>query len=349
MSIVMDDIDRRLLGIMQKEVPFLDRPFEAIARELGASEDEVIRRLAALKASPGAVIRQISGIFDTASLGYESSLVAAKVPLERLDAAAAAINLHPGVTHNYQRNHDYNLWYTVAVPPGSRLGLERTVQILHERSGASATRMLPTLKLYKIGVSFDLTGETEPTARAKSAGFAQADRQRAMQQAPAEADQRMIRVLQQDLPIVARPFDAWAAEAGVSVAALLEAGRSMIQRRWMRRFSAVLHHRQAGFSANAMGVWAVPAETADEFGAMAAGFAAVSHCYLRPTYEDWPYSVFTMVHGTAPDDCEATLGAIAVATGVGDYRALYSSRQFKKTRLKYFVGDIERWERESAG
>jgi hypothetical protein len=96
------------------------------------------------------------------SLGYESCLVAARVQESRIDSAAAEISRHPGVSHNYRRDHAYNLWYTVAVPPDSALGLERTVQTLHQRSGAVVSRLMPALKVYKIGVKFNLTGEDLP-------------------------------------------------------------------------------------------------------------------------------------------------------------------------------------------
>ena len=112
----------------------------------------------------------------------------------------------------------------------------------------------------------------------------------------------------------------------------------------MRRFSAVLRHRAIGVSANAMGVWVVPPAQHDAFGSLAAAHAAVSHCYLRPSYPDWPYSIFTMVHGTSRVDCEATLASISLAGGITDYTSLYSIEEFKKVRVKYFVGDIEQWE-----
>jgi DNA-binding Lrp family transcriptional regulator len=112
----------------------------------------------------------------------------------------------------------------------------------------------------------------------------------------------------------------------------------------MRRFSAVLRHRAIGVSANAMGVWVVPPAQCDALGHLAAQLPAVSHCYQRPTYPDWPYSIFTMVHGQTRAACEATLAAISRASGVTDYAALYSVREYKKVRIRYFEADIEEWE-----
>jgi DNA-binding Lrp family transcriptional regulator len=278
-------------------------------------------------------------------LGYTSCLVAAKVDESQIEAAAEQINQHPGVSHNYRRNHAYNLWYTVAVPPDSRLGLKPTVELLHERSGASITRLMPALKLFKIGVKFNLTGEGDVTARSEQQAF-DSDKQEAAANAfvATDAEKRVIRVLQQDLPIESRPFDTWAKQAETSVDALLLAATRYRAVGCMRRFSAVLRHREAGFGANAMGAWVVSPDQQDAFGQTAASFSAVSHCYLRPTYEDWPYSIFTMVHGQFPQDCEKVLGEISRATGVANYTALYSSHEYKKVRVKYFMGDIEAWE-----
>ena len=130
----------------------------------------------------------------------------------------------------------------------------------------------------------------------------------------------------------------------MDVAQLLAAAREYVQLKQMRRFSAVLHHREAGFSANGMGIWIVPASQQEQFGKTAASFAAVSHCYLRPTYEDWPYNLFTMVHAPTIPACDQVLSEISRATGITSYSALYSSKQFKKARVKYFTPEVQQWE-----
>ena len=244
MTIQLDPTDLKLLDAIQQEIPLVERPFEVIAQKLDSTEFDVISRLTALKTGAKKVIRQISAIFDSRSLGYTSCLVAANVYASHIEQAVAPINAHPGVSHNYLRNHAYNIWYTVAVPPDSRLGLEKTVQILHERSGAVVTRLMPALKLFKIGVKFNLTGESETTAREDSPVF-NSVRQHAIAESfkVTDPDKRIIRVLQQDLPLEPRPFDAWARQAETSVCDLLAAAKRYIDIGVMRRFSAVLRHR----------------------------------------------------------------------------------------------------------
>ena len=151
----MDDLDRRLLNVIQADFPLVSRPFRALASALSLTESEVIDRVAQLKRQR--IIRQISAIFDTRSLGYRSGLVAMRIHPERLDAAAAVVSSHPGVSHNYQRNHAFNLWFTLAVPPTS--DFEWTVQHLHAIAGAESTRVLPTLRLFKIGMQLDMEGK----------------------------------------------------------------------------------------------------------------------------------------------------------------------------------------------
>jgi DNA-binding Lrp family transcriptional regulator len=113
---------------------------------------------------------------------------------------------------------------------------------------------------------------------------------------------------------------------------------------YMRRMAAVLRHREAGFRANAMGVWVVPADRAEDVGRIMGSFKGVSHCYLRPTYPDWPYSIFTMVHGQDAQGCQDVIDAMARATGIAEYALLYSTKEYKKIRLRYFTPELDEWE-----
>ena len=339
----LQDLDRELLNAVQWDFPLEPRPFAALGERLGLDEPAVRARVARVKEL--GVLRQLSAIFDTRALGYGSALVAAKIDPARIDEAAAVISAHPGVSHNYKRNHAYNLWYTIAVPPGD--SLEQHVDALHRESGALVTRRLPTLKLYKIGVKLDMTGNTAADAKADVLEHERPERREHMD-APDLSDLEVaaIRVVQDDLPLVERPFAAYGELIGCDEDTVLKLLASFKERKLMRRFAAVMNHRSAGFKANAMGVWAVPEDELDEIGPQMAGFALVSHCYRRPTYDDWPYSVFTMVHGKNAKDCETTIAAIRDETGVDEYALLWSIKEYKKTRVRYFTDDWSEWRRE---
>jgi siroheme decarboxylase len=336
----LDDLDRELLNAVQWDFPLVARPFAALGERLGVAEPEVRARVQRVK--DAGVLRQLSAIFDTRALGYMSALVAAKVDPERVDDAAAVISEHPGVSHNYKRNHAYNLWYTVAVPPGE--DFDAHLDVLHRDSGSLVTRKLPTLQLYKIGVKLDMTGNTAADAKSDVLEHERPERKADMPApdlSPLEID--AIRVVQEDLPNVEQPFAAYGAQLCVGEDDVLAMLRSFKERKLMRRFAAVMNHRSAGFKANAMGVWAVPDEQLADVGPRMAGFAAVSHCYRRPTYEDWPYSVFTMVHGRTARDCEQTIEAIRRDTGVDEYCLLWSIKEYKKVRVRYYTPDWDEW------
>jgi DNA-binding Lrp family transcriptional regulator len=341
-AVPLDDLDRRLLNLLQGSFPLAERPFAAVAEPAELSEDEVLARTKRLL--DGRIIREVTPIFDTRVLGYSSMLVAAKVDPENPWRAAKIINSHPGVSHNYLRDHDFNIWFTVATEPDSALGLDGTLEVLQRLTGAESVRQLPTLRLFKIRMDLEMEKGTETLAAA-----AEAVDHREPEATPlSELDIAVIRATQGPMEPVPEPFAPAAAELGISQQALLEHLESMRERRALRRVAAILFHRRAGFSANGMGVWNVPEERILELGPRMASFRGISHCYQRPTYADWPYSVFTMAHGRSKEECDAILDSIAADTGIEDRRTLYSSTEFKKIRLRYFTDEHKRWEAEHA-
>jgi siroheme decarboxylase len=343
-AIPLDDFDKRLLNAMQGAFPIEPRPYAAVARALEVPEERVLARVQELVDQR--IIRQVTPIFDTRALGYGSMLVAAKVDPEHPWRPAKIVNSHPGVSHNYLRNHDFNMWFTIAVEEDSALGLDGTLEVLQRLTGAESIRQLPTLKLFKIRMDLELVGGTDELAKAAVAE----DPVELEKQPFDELDKAVIRATQGDLPVVTEPYAPAAAELGMSVDALVEHLGGMADRGLLRRVAAILFHRRAGFSANGMGVWKVPDDRVLEVGPRMAAYRGISHCYQRPTYADWPYSIFTMAHGRSKDECDAILDAIAAENPeVEDRATLYSSTEFKKIRLLYFTDDFKRWEREHAG
>ena len=337
-AVPLDDLDRKLLNLLQGNFPLEPRPFLRVAELAEVGEDEVLARTQRLLDER--IIRQVTPIFDTRALGYKSMLVAAKIDPENPHRAANIVNAHPGVSHNYLRNHDFNLWFTIATEPDSKLGLDGTLEVLAAEAGAESIRQLPTLTLFKIRMDLEMQGGTEDLASAVEAV------------PPAETepqpyddfDVAVIRELQGDMPVVPEPYAPAATTLGITQDKLLAHLAGMKERKLLRRVAAILFHRRAGFSANGMGVWKVPDDQIMEIGPRMAAFRGISHCYQRPTYEDWPYSVFTMAHGRSKEECDAILDAIAESTGIEERSTLYSSTEFKKIRLLYFTDEFEEWE-----
>ncbi len=334
--LALDEISRALLNRLQAHIPLVPRPFLALGRELGLRENAVIERTQAL--IDARIIREVGAIFDGRALGYDSCLVAAKYPPDDLETAGRVIASHPGVSHDYQRDHDFNLWYTLAVPPGQSV-VEET-SMLHRLTRAKSTRPLPALRMFKLGVRLDMdetpadTRSGEPVSGGAAAGS----------KTPTAREIAAVRAFQEPFRVVPRPFDAVAQLHGfASAEALIEVGDELHARGALRRFSAVLRHRTAGFGANGMAVWKAPQEECETAGRVMASFARVSHCYQRPVYEDWPYSLFTMIHGRTNDEVQDCITAIHRETGLSEHRVLYSLVEFKKARVRYFTEAWDDW------
>ena len=343
-AVPLDETDKRLMNLLQSRFPLAAEPFAPVAEEAELDLAETMQRTQRLLDER--IIREITPIFDTRALGYESMLVAAKVDSEHPHRAAKIINSHPGVSHNYLRTHEFNLWFTIATPPDSGLGLQGTLEVLQRLTGAESIRQLPTLTLFKINMNLEMEKGTDALASAVEA----APPRELEAQPYDDTDIAVIRALQGPMEVAERPYDAAATEVGMSTADFLAHLEGMVDRKILRRVAAILYHRRAGFSANGMGVWRVPEDQILEVGARMASVRGISHCYQRPTYADWPYSVFTMAHGRSKEECDAILDSIAEEHGLhGDDRAvLYSSTEFKKIRLRYFTDDYARWEAEHA-
>ncbi|RJQ25793.1 Lrp/AsnC family transcriptional regulator [Candidatus Parcubacteria bacterium] len=325
----MDALDKEILNEIQWSFPLVTEPYKELAKRFKVSDDEMKKRILQLKSA--GVLRQLSAIFDTRRLGYKSSLVAMAIRPDKLDSIANLINRHPGVSHNYERNHEYNLWFTLATPPGTDLKTE--VDKFAKLDGITKIRLLPTIKLFKIGVKLDMVDEKKhevaPTEQKKEV--------KEIKFNPTEEDKEFIRQLQKDLEVTDRPFLSAAQSLGMSEDQVFEKLRYYEEIGVMRRFAAILRHRDAGFIANGMIVWRVPETRIEEVGATLGAFPQISHCYQRPVYSDWPYNVFSMVHCKSIQEAEDMAKEIQGHIKVDDYRILFSSREFKKTRVEYFV------------
>jgi len=325
----LDNLDKEILNEIQWTFPLTPKPFDDIAKKFGTSSEIIKERLINLKKI--GVLRQLSAIFDTRRLGYKSSLIAMEIESDKLEYVANQINRHPGVSHNYERDHQFNLWFTLAVPPGSDLKTE--VDKFSILKGIKKVRMLPTIQLFKIGVKLDMIDEkkhdvapTEEKKEIKNVKFT-----------PTEQDKEFIRELQKDMEIIDRPFLNSATKLGLTEDELFEKMKYYESIGVMRRFAAILRHREVGFTANGMIVWNVSNDKISEVGSKLGAFPQVSHCYQRPTYPDWPYSVFSMIHCKSEEEAEEMAKIIQNQINIDDYKILFSTREFKKTRVEYFV------------
>ena len=226
----------------------------------------------------------------------------------------------------------------MAVAPDSKLGLEKTIEILKERTGAEDAIILPTLKMFKISVKMDTTGKRAKKEKVKKLAHKEI--------ALTPKHIAVIKELQKDIEVVEEPFKEATEKLGLSYDEFFTIANELKESGVMRRFATILNHRKAGFSANAMSVWAVPEEKGEEIGKEMAEFSAVSHCYLRPSYPNWPYNLFAMVHAKTQEECDTLIEEMAKESGLTEYGKLYSTVEFKKQRLVYFDDAFEAWEKD---
>jgi len=330
---------QEILSRIQKKFPLVAKPFKVIADELQMSEEEVLEILQNEKKEN--IIRQTSAIFDTKRLGYKSSLVAFKIPQEKIDAAVEIINSHPGVSHNYERNHEFNIWFTMAVEPDSIIGLDKTIEILAKLTEAEDYIVLPTLKLFKISVKLNTTGKDEKKEKVRKVIHTD------IELTPLHHD--IIMRAQYDIDFVSEPFAKIIEDLDITYDTFFMILQELQESGVMRRFASILNHRKAGFNANAMVVWDVDEKNGEEIGERAAAFSAVSHCYLRPKYPNWPYNLFTMVHGKTTEETNAMIEEMSQEIESKSHMPLYSSREFKKVRIEYFTPAFKEWEDKNNG
>jgi DNA-binding Lrp family transcriptional regulator len=323
--------DKRLLEEIQRDMPRISRPFERIAAACDIGETEAIERLISLQENR--IIREISAIPEAGKLGLKNTLVAVKVNPEMVESVAARISADRRVSHNYLREHPYNIWFTLNLP--AQQSFEEEAAKILAVDGVISFRTLPSLRTFKIGVHFSFGPNDQVSAdigRAKRAAHDSAP-----DSCLTLTEKQIIALLQDPFPLEPQPWQTIAGRLNLTESELLQTIASLRERGVIKRIAAVLRHREVGYDANGMACFRLPEDAIEQAGLLAAEFPEVTHCYHRPTYPDWPYSLFAMVHAPARSEAERKIGEIARKIGCSDYTILYSTKEFKKERVKYVL------------
>lgn len=331
MQMKLDNIDKNLLNITQAEFPLSREPFSTLGLRLGVSSDEVIHRIERLKTE--GIVRLIGPVFNARRLGYQTTLVGMKVAAGLLDEAGQTISAHPRVSHCYERNHDFNFWFTLAMPVED--DIETELRKLDSIIKAEATLNLPAVKVFKIGAYFNLGRGNWSVPNAGVDYISLWSKEPDL----SSTDRAVINELQQDLLLTARPFDLMSTHLSMDADEFLSCCQSLIQRGVMRRFSASINHNSLGFVANAMACWRVPPAIVETIGRKMATFREISHCYERKTSHLWPYNLFAMMHADTKEACEAIAGKVSSETGLdkNGLVLLFNTKEVKKVRIRYPV------------
>lgn len=324
---VMDAVDKKLLTVVQSGFPLSARPYREIGEVLGLSEAETLERLRRL--SESGFIRKLGVFLDPRKLGYTGTLCAFKVPPERVPQVASIVNNCSEVTHNYLREHRYNMWFTLITR--STQAASNRLDELARRSGVEYWLNLPAVRLYKIRVVFNLDGGSMPSpAPVVLPEMPRAERL-------SGEDRSLIRVIQDPLTLEENPFAPVAAKLGWSETNILRGIKSLLDRGIIRRLGAALRHRHIGMVANAMAVWQVPEADAPRVGNLLAASPHVSHCYQRLAPPEFPFNLYAMIHGENRDFCEEVADRLSREAGISGYQLLFSNAELKKSSMRYLT------------
>ena len=333
----MTDLEQHLLAIIQDAFPLEKRPYQVLADQLGSDEQSVFAAVEGLRKS--GIIRRIGGVYDSEAQGFISRLCAGKVPTiasgaaddNALEKFAAAVNEIPAITHNYVRSHEYNVWFTVIAQ--SEEEIQKIVDDVCAKTELHDVHVLSATKKYKIntvmgGVVRQVLQSCKIPARILS-----------------DSDRTRIHIACDDIPHSLTPFKDW----GVSCEEL----REDLALKRMRRFGAILRHQEAGFADNAMVCFRLDerretkdersvilseqSESKDPAGAILAQKPYISHCYERPSFEGFPYTLYAMMHAQSVEELDRYIKEAAESIGNPDYVVLHSVRELKKTSYRFFA------------
>ena len=330
----LDELDKKIISIIQADLPVVLRPFDALAERLSESPEKVMRRIG--RACSKGIIRRLGPVFDSGRLGYTSTLVAAKIPPGRLAEVAEQVNDLSGVTHNYRREHTYNLWFTLTADSTEQI--DNILDELRQQISIDEFYSLPALAVYKIRVNFQLSKTPAASANARTAGSV------AQPGEPAKLDERqkqLVRLLQEGLPLVPEPFAEMAKQVDFSGEEIVQQITDWLGAGLIRRFGAVVRHQKLGFESNGMAVFEVAEDRFQAIGEKMAERAEISHCYRRPTLDDWNYNLFAMVHGRSEEEVRGFVRSLAEELELNKYAVLFSTKEYKKVSMKYFLESVE--------
>jgi len=340
-DIALSGLERRLLQMIQADFPLDRDPYGQLAERLQTTPDATHAAVQRLRDT--GVIRRIGASYVPARLGYVTSLVAAAVTAEHLEAVAARASGFTQVTHNYEREARFNLWFTVIA--SSRVRLRATVAAVAAAEGVRQIQVLPALRTFKLRVAFpflEVAADASSNRQDQAATGSQSPPALRPNTDPCTldaVDKRLIARTCGDIGAGRDPYAALAAELGLPRAEMLARLRGYRADGLMRRFGAMLRHVAAGFAANGMAVLNVADERVADVGRRLAACPEISHCYERPRFHGWPYNLYAMIHGHEKSEVRELARAMAAAAGTPECRVLFSCREFKKTSMTYFAED----------
>lgn len=308
--------EKRLLNILQTGLPIVERPFSKIGMVLGVEERTALKHTREMLKR--GVIRRIGAVINWRAVGKASTLVAARVPEKKLKKVVAAVNCLEGVSHNYLREHHYNLWFTLRADFQGEI--KAILTRMSKRFGVEF-HSLPVKRTFKLDARFD----AESGGQRLLTGFRTLNTERCSLNV---SDKQILERLQGGLRVVARPYDFFGDEFE-NCDCLLHIAE-MIDEGVISRLGAIVNHNKLGFVANAMFVCKTSEARVVELGSKLAKLNVVSHCYQRKPFPGWPYNLFAMMHGRSEADIRRIAEKFVREQGLEEWEILQTEKTLKK-------------------
>lgn len=322
MSIRLTKLRKQLCNALQDGLPICQKPYADLAEFLGSDEKTVLQETGELKEA--GVIRRICAMVNSRALGMTSTLVAAHIPQENLQEVTEAVNSLENVSHNYLREHYYNLWFTLQAELPEQI--EITISNLSGRFGIDFYN-LPVKRVFKLDVRFDAEGEgqilgdIERIPKSKTVKLN-------------EDEKQIVSKLENDLDVISEPFN-FLCSKGLEIKGVLRIIQGLIDKGVIRRIAAVIDHRKLGFVANVLFCSKVPQNRVVEAGQALARFGIVSHCYERETVKDWPYNLYAMMHSKSMGEIQRVINKFTESEKIDSFELLPTSAELKKEPVKH--------------
>ncbi|MBN1815968.1 MAG: hypothetical protein JW828_01320 [Sedimentisphaerales bacterium] len=324
MNLPLSDFEKVLLTVLQDPLPICRHPFAEVGVRLDGDELTVIEAIQDLKAKGW--IRRFRGQINYRALGRTAVLAAASVSEDKLSETVERINAERGVSHNYLRDHPYNVWFTLQ--GGNEEEIEKKLTELGRQCGVTFYP-LPAIKLFKLDVRFRLTGKAPAAAPIRIDPMTPGDTELSL------LEQKVLPRLQDDLPLVPAPFDTLAGR-DLAVVEVLDVIHSLMEKGVLRRIAAVLDHYRLGYTANVMFCATVDSPRIDSVGRTLAAVPQVSHCYERKTFPGFPYNLFAMMHARTQGQIHNAVQRFVTTHGIAEYALLGTIQELKKQPVRLF-------------
>lgn len=340
----LDATDRAIVNAFQGGFPIAREPFEPAAaalreRGIDLTADELLDRVRRL--DEAGVFSRFGPLINADEIGGATTLVAMRVPEDRYEAVAEQVNAHVEVAHNYERDHELNMWFVVSVVDAERI--EDVLSEIERETGLE-TYDMPKLREFRLEAIFPIEGPlAEESVDLSLDGWedelAEWDEEQTDQDALTADERDLLVAIQGGFPLSATPYADVAAEVGASVEWTLRTVARFLAEGKIRRIGVVPNHYALGYTENGMTVWDVPDDAIEEVGMALASLPFVTHCYERPRHEDvWSYNLFAMVHGRTEAETDERIrqarDTVFDLCGPVDHETLYSTRILKKTGIR---------------